>query len=246
MTDTQCPIARQQCQLLRAGFALLQFCQKLLIMDIDFQTQCSTEIICQNTIEADSSCSAVPVLPYRSSTMPENLSMRLKHPNILCTNSWLKRSPSDHSDHIASRLRCSRSMEVSKHRNRPASMAPEVKHFDKNFPPPLPPKRTCSKSPILLIPTLKQPDFRSDLTEELKETGLQRIDEDDVCSALQKITKRLDQIQVERSPVLGHYSLLYRLDACPQMQTPKSPFYLPRLRQLSHRPQRCAYTNLAG
>ncbi|KAM3176839.1 hypothetical protein ACTXT7_005718 [Hymenolepis weldensis] len=246
MTDTQWPISLQKCQLIRARFALLQFCQKLLIMDIDFQTQRSTGIIYQNTIEADSSYPSDSVLPYRSSTMPENLSMRLKHPNVLCTNSWLKRSPSDHSDHTTSRLRCSRSMEVSKHRSRPASMAPEVKHVDKNFLPPLPPKRTCSKSPILVIPTLKQPDFRSDLTEELKETGLQRIDEDDVGSVLQKITKRLDQIQVERSPVLGNYSSLYRLDACPQMQTPKSPSYLPRLRQLSQRPQRCAYTNLAG
>ncbi|VDO16460.1 unnamed protein product [Rodentolepis nana] len=215
-------------------------------MDSNFQTQCLPGIIAQNSMEADSLCSTVPVLPYRSSTMPENLSMRLKHPSVLCTNSWLKRSPSDHSDHIVAKLRCSRSMEASKQRGRVASMAPDVRYVDKNFPPPLPPKRTCSKSPVLPISSLKHPDFQSDLTNELEEAGLSRIDEDDVCSALQKITKCLDQIQVERSPVLGHYSLLYRLDTCPKIQTSKSPSYLPRLRQFSQKPQRCAYTNLAG
>nr|CDS25273.1 hypothetical transcript [Hymenolepis microstoma] len=211
-------------------------------MDSTFQSQCSSGIIAQNSMEVDST---VPVLPYRSSTMPESLSMRLKHPSVLCANSWLKRSPSDQSDHIVARLRCSQSMEGTKKISRVASMAPDVRYADKNFPPPLPPKRVCSKSPILLISSLKHLDFQSDLTNELDEAGLSRIDEDDVCSALRKITKCLDQVQVERSPVLGHYSSLYRLDTCSKIQTQKSPSYLPRLRQISQKLRRSAYTNLA-
>lgn len=178
--------------------------------------------------------------------MPENLSIRLKHPNVLCNNPWLKNSPSDNSNHMASRLYCSRRMEGDEFQNRPASMVPEACQPEKNNPPPLPPKRTCSKFQISPILTLKQPDFRLDLTEELEASELDRIEEDDISSALEKITKLLNQINSEQSTILGHYSPLYRLDICPETQNPKSPSYLPRLRQNSQRPQRCAYTNLDG
>lgn len=193
----------------------------------------------------ENSKTITPVLPYRSTTIPESLTMRLKHPQVLCTNSWLKRSPSDHSDHATSRLRCSRRLESEQRRGRPASMAPELKHVDRSLPPPLPPKRSSSRSPVLPFVELKQPDFSVDLEEE-KDKEKHFPDETDVCSALKKITNRLDQMQVECSPILGHYSLLYRLDTPIHTPPPRSPSYLPRLKSLSQRPQRCAYTNLKG
>ncbi|KAM7539305.1 hypothetical protein Aperf_G00000049048 [Anoplocephala perfoliata] len=217
-----------------------------MIMDDQLQAKHPTELIPQSITEGDFSSTPIPILPYRSSTMPENLSMRLKHPNVLCTNAWLKKSTGDYPHHMVSRLHCSRRMEDDEFRSRPASMAPDARLSNKNHPPPLPPKRTCSKSPISPILTLKQPDFRLDLSEELEATELDGNEDDDICSALQKITKRLNQFNTEQSSILGHYSPLYRLDTCPHTQSPKSPSYLPRVRQLSQRPQRCAYTNLDG
>ncbi|VDK33540.1 unnamed protein product [Taenia asiatica] len=214
-------------------------------MDMRFQTLQSVQIPFQRPMEEDTMAIA-PVLPYRSSTMPEYLSLRLKHPNVLCANAWLKRSPSDHSDHTVLRLRCSRCLNVEKRRSRPASMAPEVKHLDRNLPPPLPPKRISSQSPGLPRLPLKKEEFHAEINEDEVDKEDHSLQEADIYSALQKITKRLDQLQVERSPILGNYSMLYRLDASAEIQPPRSLAFLPKLRPLSQRPRRCAYTNLAG
>lgn len=214
-------------------------------MDMHFQALQSAQILPQRPA-AEGIMTMAPVLPYRSSTMPENLSMRLKHPNVLSNNVWLKRSPSDHSDHTALRLRCSRCLDVEKRRSRPASVAPEVKHVDRNLPPPLPPRRISPQLPGLPSLPLKHKEFYAEINEAEVEKDEHSLQEVDICSALQKIIKRLDQLQVERSPILGYYSMLYRLDASAEVQPPRSLAFLPKLRPLPQRPHRCAYTNLAG
>ncbi|CUT99361.1 conserved hypothetical protein [Echinococcus multilocularis] len=214
-------------------------------MDLRVRALRSVQLPPQSPME-EGKMTIAPVLPYRSSTMPENLSVRLKHPNVLCANSWLKRSPSDHSEHPNLRLRCSRYLDVKKRRSRPASLAPEVKHIDKSLPPPLPPKRISSQTSNLTTLSLKQKEFCTETNEDGKGKEEHSPQEVDIYSALQKITKRLDQLQVERSPILGHYSMLYRLDASIQMQPPQPPAFLPKLRPMSQRPNRCVYTNLAG
>ncbi|EUB63183.1 hypothetical protein EGR_01987 [Echinococcus granulosus] len=134
-------------------------------MDLRVRALRSVQIPPQSPME-EGTMTIAPVLPYRSSTMPENLSVRLKHPNVLCANSWLKRSPSDHSDHPTLSLRCSRYLDVEKRRSRPASLAPEVNHIDKSLPPPLPPKRISSQTSNLTILSLKQKEFGTETSED--------------------------------------------------------------------------------
>ncbi|VDD75103.1 unnamed protein product [Mesocestoides corti] len=197
----------------------------------------------QEIYRSDDTDVSLLILPYRSSTMPDNLSMRLKGSMALPTNGWLKRSPSGPTPQN-SRLRCSRRIDHEKRKIRPGSMAPEVKFIDKCLPPPLPPKRTTSTSPVEPTKAEEVPAVLTPLGDETSEEASRG--EVDVHCALEKITQRLDQLQVERSPVLGHYSVLYRLDGVGEMRSARPPAQPPQLRPPPHRPHRYAYTNLVG
>lgn len=220
-------------------------------------------------LSCDSDDYLEPVLPYRSSTVPQNLSARLKKSGTLPTDGWepshwLRRASSrgrlnqqlgkpapSHSDEFSFRKK---SMEHPVE-SRPVSIAAqplamaveqqiEVKLSNLTAPPPLPPKRTSSS---IKHDAQKKVTPKQLIVEHDSDSS---ADELDVSVALRKISQRLSQLQMEKSPILGHFASLYRLENHSgghwSSATPKQPSYLPRLHPLIQRPKRCAYTNLVG
>ncbi|VDL94435.1 unnamed protein product [Schistocephalus solidus] len=293
--------------------------------------RCSSGNASGNCDTDEDGCPPEPLLPYRNSTTPQNLSARLKKSETLPsegwqTVQWLRRKPSGCSlrppavpSEVSTLVQkesrgCER--EVSRRVQQPSPPSGPLeppkpmarlaclKVEDPkltagltygSLPPPLPPKRTSSRpaeyhsltedsSPLRVVQraaaheldgramrdsrlrgssstTSNTPVNESDCSSDSSSSN-----DTDLSAALQKISLRLTQLQVEKSPVLGHYSALYRLDetawrnqnfsssssspaTTPQTWTkasPGTPPYMPRLHTGNARPRRCAYMNLSG
>ncbi|BHF74667.1 hypothetical protein SprV_0501775300 [Sparganum proliferum] len=274
-------------------------------------------------------CPPEPLLPYRNSTTPQNLTARLKKSETLPsegwqTVQWLRRKPSGCSlrpptvpSEVSTLVQkdsrgCEREVNRQAQQPSPPSGPLEppkpmtrlayLKIEDpklvaglsySSLPPPLPPKRTSSRpaeyhcltedtSPLRVLQRPAAHELDGCVVRDPRQRGSSSTtsntpvnesdcssdssssNDTDLSAALQKISLRLNQLQVEKSPVLGHYSALYRLDetawrnqnsstaaaANPQSWTNASPHgtppYLPRLHTVNSRPRRCAYMNLSG